>query len=151
MVLLLASSSWIFLPRILPDDLCTKRIIGVIQKIIAMKIRYKKRNSPRMQSAINRTFHAYTNDWFFRSNVKFLALVCLDLAYGADKYDVLNKLCCPYKRGIVSYVRCDIRHRSRFMDVLLLLLLLTFLWLISQPIVFTVAGINQTSDILLIG
>ena len=56
-----------------------------------------------------------------------------------DKYDVLNKLCCPYKRGIMSFVRCDIRHRSRLLDILLLLLLLTFLWLMSQPIMWAVS------------
>lgn len=104
-----------------------------------MKLRYKKRNSPRMQSAINRTFHSWVGCWWIRSDVRALGMRCLDLAYGADKYDVLNKLCCPYKRGIMSFVRCDIRHRSRLLDILLLLLLLTFLWLMSQPIMWAVS------------
>ncbi|MBR1558113.1 MAG: hypothetical protein IJ647_10240 [Prevotella sp.] len=120
-----------------------------------MKIRYKKRNSPRLESTIKCVLHATQEcygGWYGGAcRPKDLGMKIIEIAYGADKYDVLNKLCCPYKRGIVSYVRCDIRHRSRLLDVLLLLLLLTFIWLISQPVMFAITGISQTSDILLIG
>lgn len=115
-----------------------------------MKLRYKKRNSPRIQSAINRVLTsvysvlcvAYMGRYrivYEPYSSRNLGVNIMMLAYGADKYDVLNKLCCPYKRGIMSFVRCDIRHRSRLLDILLLLLLLTFLWLMSQPIMWAVS------------
>lgn len=93
-----------------------------------------------MQSALNRTFHAWNGVWWMHSDVRSLGQLALQLAYGADKYDVLNKLCCPYKQGIMSFVRCDIRHRSRFLD-LLILLLLTLLLLMLQPIIYVVTEI----------
>lgn len=139
MVLLLVSSLQISPLRTLQDDLFIKRIIGVLLKTRKMKLRFKKRNSPRLQSAINRTFHSWVGYWWIRSDVRALGMWCLDIAYGADKYDVLNKLCCPCKRSIVSFVRCDIRHRTRLLDLLLLLLLLTYLWLMSQPLLLIVS------------
>ena len=75
-----------------------------------MKQKYKKENSPRMQSAINQTFHAYVEDWFYRSNVRDLGTRCLDLAYGADKYDILSKLQKGFLKPLVSFIRGDIRH-----------------------------------------
>ena len=115
-----------------------------------MKLKYKKRNSQRMQSAINRVLTSVYSvlcvSYIGRYRIVYepyssrnLGVSIIMLAYGADKYDVLNKLCCPYKRGIMSFVRCDIRHRSRLLDLLLLLLLLTYLWLMSQPIIYAVA------------
>lgn len=115
-----------------------------------MKLRYKKRNSPRMQSAINRVLTSVYSvlciSYLGRYRIVYepyssrnLGVSIMMLAYGADKYDVLNKLCCPYKRWIMSFVRCDIRHRSRLLEILLLLLLLTFLWLMSQPIMWAVS------------
>lgn len=115
-----------------------------------MKLKYKKRNSPRMQSAINRVLTSVYSvlciSYLGRYRIVYepyssrnLGVSIIMLAYGADKYDVLNKLCCPYKRGIMSFVRRDIRHRSRLLDLLLLLLLLTYLWLMSQPIIYAVA------------
>lgn len=115
-----------------------------------MKLKYKKRNSPRIQSAINRVLTSVYSvlciSYLGRYRIVYepyssrnLGVSIIMLAYGADKYDVLNKLCCPYKQGIMSFVRCDIRHRSRLLDLLLLLLLLTYLWLMSQPIIYAVA------------
>ena len=93
-----------------------------------MKKEYKKRNSPRMQSAINRTFHSYVRDWFYRSDVRVLGEMCMALAYGADKYDVLNALCPGSRPAIVTFARGDIRHRSgrvhgQFVAIMLALLI----------------------------
>lgn len=76
-----------------------------------MKQAFKKQNSPRMQSAINRTFHSWTGDWWIRSDVRELGMLALDFAYGADKYDVLNKLSTGHRNKIVTFARGDIRHR----------------------------------------
>lgn len=82
---------------------------------------FKKRNSPRMQSAINRVlkhvfsfitiacsgryrivYHPYSS-----SNLGVMIFI---LAYGADKYDVLNSLVCVERNKIVTFCRRDIRH-----------------------------------------
>lgn len=97
-----------------------------------MKIKYKKRNSPRMQSAINRTFHAYVHDWFFCSNVRYLAEVCIQLAYGADKYDVLNALRVGSRNDIVTYARGDIRHRRRNLLMELLMFALALILILAN-------------------
>ena len=78
-----------------------------------MNLKYKKQNSPRMQSAINRTFHSWIGNWWIWSDVRGLGMLALDLAYGADKYDVLNRLCPGAQTSIVTFARGDIRHRSR--------------------------------------
>lgn len=88
-----------------------------------MKLKYKKENSPRMQSAINRTFHAWQGGWWMRSDVRALGMCAIDLAYGADKYDVLNKLSTGHRNKIVTFVRGDIRRKYDRMKILLLLVL----------------------------
>ena len=77
-----------------------------------MKQKYKKQNSPRMQSAINRTFHSFIG-WWIWADVRGLGMFALDLAYGADKYDVLNRLCPGVQTSVITFARGDIRHRSR--------------------------------------
>ena len=76
-----------------------------------MKLKYKKQNSPRMQSAINRTFHSWIG-YCIWSDVRGLGMLALDLAYGADKYDVLNALCPGIQGEVITYARGDIRHRK---------------------------------------
>lgn len=89
-----------------------------------MRQEYKKQNSPRMQSAINRVLtHVYsvlTISRFERYRIVYypfsssdIGVSILMLAYGADKYDVLNKLCPGAQTSIVTFARGDIRHRSR--------------------------------------
>lgn len=73
---------------------------------------FKKQNCPRMQSAINRTFHYSIGGWIW-ADVRGLGMLALDLAYGADKYDVLNRLCPGAQTSIVTFARGDIRHRKR--------------------------------------
>jgi len=88
-----------------------------------MKLKYKKENSPRMQSAINRTFHAWQGGWWMRSDVRALGMCAIDLAYGADKYDVLNRLSTGHRNKIVTFARGDIRRKYDRMKILLLLVL----------------------------
>ena len=89
-----------------------------------MKLKYyKKQNSPRMQSAINRVLtHVYsvTISHCGRYRIVYnpyssmdIGLSILMLAYGADKYDVLNRLCPGAQTSIVTFARGDIRHRKR--------------------------------------
>lgn len=108
-----------------------------------MKNKYRKRNCPRLESVIKCVLsatHEEYGGWYCNACRPYdLGMKIFEIAYGADKYDVLNKLCCPCKRGIVSFVRCDIRHRTRLLDLLLLLLLLTYLWLMSQPLLLIVS------------
>lgn len=86
-----------------------------------MRQEYKKRNSPRMQSAINRVLtHVYTVltiSHFGRFRIVYypyssmnIGVSILMLAYGADKYDVLNRLVCVERNKIVTFCRRDIRH-----------------------------------------
>ena len=74
-----------------------------------MKLKYKKENSPRMQSAINRVLtHVYTVLTIARCgryrivynpfSSSDIGVSILMLAYGADKYDVLNRLSTPDER-----------------------------------------------------
>lgn len=88
-----------------------------------MKLKYKKENSPRMQSAINRTFHAWQGGWWMRSDVRALGMCAIDLAYGADKYDVMNRLSTGHRNKIVTFARGDIRRKYDRMKFLLLLVL----------------------------
>ena len=98
-----------------------------------MKQKYKTRNSPRLQSAINRVLtHVYsvlTISHCGRYRIVYnpyssshLGVIILMLAYGADKYDVLNRLCAGHRNKIVTFARGDIRH---CIDLFKLMALLT--------------------------
>ena len=89
-----------------------------------MKQKYKKQNSPRMQSVINRVLtHVYsvlTISHCGRYRIVYnpyssmdIGLSILMLAYGADKYDVLNRLCPGAQTSVITFARGDIRHRKR--------------------------------------
>ena len=95
---------------------------------------FKKQNSPRMQSAINRVLtHVYpllTISRFGRYRIVYYPYSSMDigvsilmLAYGADKYDVLNKLSTGHRNKIVTFARGDIRRKYDRMKILLLLVL----------------------------
>lgn len=99
-----------------------------------MKLKYKKENSPRMQSAINRVLtHVYsvlTISRFGRYRIVYypysssdIGVSILMLAYGADKYDVLNRLSTGHRNKIVTFARGDIRRKYDRMKILLLLVL----------------------------
>jgi type VI protein secretion system component VasF len=113
-----------------------------------MRQEYKKRNSPRMQSAINRMLNhvysvltlAYNGRYRIVYNPYtsgYLGVSILMLAYGADKYDVLNRLCTGKRNKIVTFARGDIRHRYWRMKYLLLLVLaLTVLLTMLEEVIF---------------
>ncbi len=66
-----------------------------------------------------------------------LGVCILILAYVADKYDVLNRLCPGKRNKIVTFARGDIRHRRWRMKYLLLLVLaLAVLFAMSEESVF---------------
>ena len=99
-----------------------------------MRQAFKKQNSPRMQSAINRVLtHVYsvlTISRFGRYRIVYylysssdIGVSILMLAYGADKYDVLNKLSTGHLNKIITFARGDIRHRHDRMKILLLMVL----------------------------
>lgn len=76
-------------------------------------MRNKKKNSPRLANAIKRAIeyaHAYSTWWYaYRSDD--LGRLIYEIAYKADKYDVLNALVCVERNKIVTFCRRDIRHR----------------------------------------
>jgi len=80
-----------------------------------MKQKYKKQNSPRLANAIRRAYeyaHEHSGWWYaFRSDD--LGRLIYDIAYKADKYDVLNRLCPGAQTSIITFARGDIRHRKR--------------------------------------
>lgn len=95
---------------------------------------FKKQNSPRMQSAINRVltsvYSVLTFSYYRRCRIVFypyssrnIGVSILILAYGADKYDVLNKLITGERNKIVTFARGDIRHKHDRMKILLLMFL----------------------------
>lgn len=98
-----------------------------------MRHKYKKPNCPRVQSAINRVLTSIcpaelTVDYIGRCRIVFMpyssrdiGVYVLILAYGADKYDVLNKLRSGHRDRIATFIRGDIRHRREQTDYLLLL------------------------------
>lgn len=114
-----------------------------------MKLKYKKRNSPRMQSAINRVlsgvYPVLTIAFCGRYRIVYepysssnIGISILLLAYGAEKYDVLNKLVNPVRRKFTAFIRGDIRHHRINFALLILMLILLCLELL-QPEVICIA------------
>ena len=106
-----------------------------------MKLKYKKENSPRMQSAINRVLtHVYTVLTIARCgryrivynpfSSSDIGVSILMLAYGADKYDVLNRLSTGHRNKIVTFARGDIRHTKKRVESLETILALIVLFII---------------------
>ena len=110
-------------------------------KTYTMRQEYKKQNSPRMQSAINRVLtHVYsliTISCCGRYRIVYnpyssmdLGVCILILAYGADKYDVLNRLCSGNRNKIVTFARGDIRNTKKRVESLETILALIVLFII---------------------
>ena len=91
-----------------------------------MKLKYKKQNSPRLANAIRRACeYAHANSgWWHCFRADDLGAMIYQIAYKADKYDVLNRLCPGIQRTVVTFARGDIRHRKQHVGLLELLLLL---------------------------
>lgn len=93
-----------------------------------MKMKGKERNCPRLANAIKRACaYAHTHvGWWEAFNSDILGDWIIKLAYGADKYDVLNALCPGATVCIITYARGDIRHshmQCGYIVVFLLLIL----------------------------
>ena len=91
-----------------------------------------KKNCPRLANAIKRAC-IYARDqygcWmaYYSDN---LGDLIFQIAYAADKYDVLNALCPGVSRSITTYARGDIRHwcrRGCYTLVMLILVLVVFI------------------------
>lgn len=76
-----------------------------------MKQKYKKQNSPRMQNAITKLLTSNVGSWYM--DARYIGMWIMELAYGADKYDVLNGLCPGAQTSVITFARGDIRHRKR--------------------------------------
>lgn len=99
-----------------------------------MKQKYKKENSPRIKSAINKLCKrciSYIEVYVSRYQIKIVSVpyssqrfgeMLLILAYGADKYDVLNALCPGVQRKVITFARGDIRHRKSVLELFAMLL-----------------------------
>ena len=78
-----------------------------------MKIKYKAKNCPRLQNAIKRAIHIVHElcVWWLcdcKLPDTFGELI-FNIAYEADKYDVLNKLAEWCRRYARAFIRADIR------------------------------------------
>lgn len=79
-----------------------------------MKQRYKKQNSPRLANAIKRACeYAHGNSCWYAFRSDDLGRLIYEIAYKADRYDVMNRLCPGAQTSVVTFARGDIRHRSR--------------------------------------
>ena len=76
-----------------------------------MKIKYKRRNCPRLENAIKRAIRIAQNagSWGYAILADDLGRMIFDIAYKADKYDVLNKLADGCRRLAKAFIRADIR------------------------------------------
>ena len=95
-----------------------------------MKLKYKKQNCPRIQNAITRVLTRVEGCWW--RDARYIGEWIRELAYGADKYDVLNKLENPdIHARIITFCRGDIRHKMTLSDIInfLILIELILLWI----------------------
>lgn len=76
-------------------------------------MRNKKKNSPRRENAIRQAvIYLKSCGWWGNSHFhEDLGRFIWWWKYKADKYDVLNALCCGKHNNVVTFARGDIRHR----------------------------------------
>ena len=106
-----------------------------------MKQKYEKKNCPRLTNAIKRVVSGaheqYGGYWGYPFRPYCFGMSVFEIAYKADKYDVLNALLPGSRHEVVSYARGDIRHRRRYENYSMLLFLLIVLL-----IIFLVKGVG---------
>lgn len=85
-----------------------------------------KLNSPRLESAVVQAC-AMARDIYYYSGCHpyILGWIIFNLAYKADRYDVLNALCYGVIRKAEPYIRGDIRHT--YLSVLMCIICLLFI------------------------
>ena len=77
-------------------------------------MRKKIRNSPRRENAIRQAVIYLKDSCGYWGNSHFhedVGRFIWRLKYKADKYDVLNALCCGKQNKVLTFARADIRHR----------------------------------------
>ena len=81
-----------------------------------MKIKYKRRNCPRLQNTIKQAIHIvheHCGGWwrigYYLQRPDAFGELIFNIAYKADKYDVLNKLADGCRRLAKAFIRADIR------------------------------------------
>lgn len=80
-----------------------------------MKQGNKNRNSPRLANAIRRAIayaSLHSSLWYVYHSDDLGRLI-YEIAYKADKYDVLNALCSGTQQNVVTFARGDIRHKKK--------------------------------------
>ncbi len=99
-----------------------------------MKLKYKKKNCPRLQCAITKVISDICCcRWWNLYDARSIGILIQSIAYGADKYDVLNKLVIPGNhRKIVTFCRGDIRVRSNIFEIINILTLLLLLIYVAE-------------------
>lgn len=97
-------------------------------------MKQRHNNSPRLQNAINQVvayFHN-TNGGWWPSRPYAFGIAVFNIAYKADKYDVLNKTADGHKRTLRSFIRGDIRRkrsaRLRQIEMLILIFIILFIF-----------------------
>ena len=105
-----------------------------------MKKKYKVENSPRFSNAIKRVIsdlHEIWSFWYNDSTSDAFGDKVFDIAYEADKFDVINGIHKGYSHGIISYSRGDIRYKRTLSQyapfMLLLFVLITCFSIILGP------------------
>lgn len=81
-----------------------------------MKINNKYKNSPRLQHTIKQAIHIVhecCGGWwrigYYLQRPDAFGELIFNIAYKADKYDVLNKLADVCRRATKAFIRADIR------------------------------------------
>lgn len=80
-----------------------------------MNFNYKRRNCPRLQNAIKRAIHIvheFCGGWglfYYVQRPDAFGELIFNIAYKADKYDVLNKLAEWCRQLAMAFIRADIR------------------------------------------
>lgn len=86
-----------------------------------MKQKYRKPNCPRIQTAITKVLTSNVGCWY--QDARYIGEWIREIAYGADKYDVLNALCPGAQNKVITFARGDIRHRKRNSEIISLILM----------------------------
>jgi len=99
-----------------------------------MKQKYQKQNYPRLVNAIKRVVSGvheqYGGYCYYSYSPYYFGMSVFEIAYKADKYDVLNAILPGAQHEVVFYARGDIRHRRRYDNYSLLFLLIITLFVI---------------------
>ena len=96
-----------------------------------MKTIYKRRNCPRLQHAIKVTIAQVhgRGRWWGKTAPEDIGTMIYEIAYKADKSDVLNRLLTTFLQSFRSFIRADIRWEkpTRLHALTLIFILILFI------------------------